>query len=57
MNVETLIKELQKANPKDEVILIVEDIGMREVSGGICHKLIRSGEGAENGKCEVYGKG
>jgi hypothetical protein len=58
MNVETLILQLQKmAQPKDEVTLIVEE-GHRggEVLAGIfTGKVIGTGTGAENGKCEIYG--
>ena len=57
MTVGWLIKELRKADPKDECILIVEDVGMGEVSGGITCKVTRSGEGAAVGKCEIYAKG
>jgi hypothetical protein len=57
MTVKWLIKQLQEANPKDEVILVVEDVGMRQFSSGILSKVIRDGEGAERGKCEIYAKG
>lgn len=57
MNVDWLIKELQKADPSDEVIVTVEDVGLGEVSGGILCKVTRSGEGARVGQCEIYAKG
>ena len=55
MNVATLILQLQNAKPNDEVILIVEDHGMKEVSTGITTKVLWDGVGAEQGKCEIYG--
>jgi hypothetical protein len=59
MNVATLIQQLQKmAQPNDEVILIVNEpwsSGGETFSGVFTGKVIGTGTGAENGKCEVYG--
>lgn len=62
MTVGSLIEELQLANPTDEVILFVEELGCgkggeTEVSKGISYRVIRSGEGAPIGKCELFAKG
>lgn len=58
MTVEWLIKELKKApNKKAEVILVVEDDEFEDISGGILSHILREGEGAENGQCELYAKG
>ena len=60
MNVETLIAELKKADPHDEVILIVEELDeplRGQVLRGISSNVIRSGEGARVGQCEIYAKG
>ena len=64
MNVETLIAELKKADPHDEVILIVEELDEpmhellhKQVLRGISSNVIRSGEGARVGQCEIYAKG
>jgi len=57
MNVATLILQLQQmAQPEDEVTLIVESsIRPMHVKAGIfTGKVIGSGTGAENGKCEIY---
>ena len=54
MTVATLIEQLRRSNPDAEVFLIVEDIGMEEVYSGITTKVVCAGEGAENGKCEIY---
>ena len=58
MNVATLILQLQEmAQPDDEVTLIVED-GYRDgtsMAGVFTGKVIGTGTGAENGKCEIYG--
>lgn len=58
MNVATLILKLQTmAQPGDEVTLIVEDrfeFG-DTLEGVFTGKVIGTGTGAENGKCEVYG--
>jgi hypothetical protein len=44
------------AQPMDEVMLIIEDPYTYEVFTGIfTGKVIGTGTGAENGKCEVYG--
>ena len=58
MNVATLILQLQKmAEPNDEVTLIVEEAhrGGEILAGVFTGKVIGTGTGAENGKCEVYG--
>lgn len=58
MNVATLILQLQKmAQPNDEVTLIVEEAGRGgdSLAGVFTGKVIGTGTGAENGKCEVYG--
>jgi len=58
MTVATLILQLQQmAQPDDEVTLIVEE-GHR--GGDVLHgvftgKVIGTGTGAEDGKCEIYG--
>jgi hypothetical protein len=57
MKIKWLIKELQKANPEDEAILIVEEIGEANSLRGVICKVIRSGEGARNGQTEIYAKG
>lgn len=55
MTVEQLIAELKQVNPKDEVFLIVEELEMEcSILRGICAKVIRSGEGARVGQCEIY---
>jgi len=58
MNVATLILQLQKmAEPDDEVMLIVEE-PFRDgdsLAGVFTGKVIGTGTGAENGKCEIYG--
>ena len=58
MNVATLILQLQKmAEPDDEVTLIVEEAvrGGETLAGVFTGKVIGTGTGAENGKCEIYG--
>ena len=58
MNVATLILQLQKmAHPDDEVTLIVEEghPGGDVLMGIFTGKVIGTGTGAENGKCEIYG--
>jgi hypothetical protein len=58
MNVATLILQLQQmAQPDDEVTLIVEESirGGQSVTGVFTGKVIGTGTGAENGKCEIYG--
>ena len=58
MNVATLILQLQKmAEPNDEVTLIVEEAhrGGESLAGIFTGKVIGTGTGAENGKCEIYG--
>ena len=61
MNVATLITELQKADPHDEVILIVEECWMGNseatILRGISSDVIHSGGGARTGQCEIYAKG
>jgi hypothetical protein len=52
-----LIKKLRMADPKDEVLLIVEEVHYGgETLTGICSKVQVSGEGPEVGKCEIYAK-
>ncbi len=58
MNVATLILQLQAmAQPDDEVTLIVEEAhrGGDILIGVFTGKVIGTGTGAENGKCEIYG--
>lgn len=57
MNVATLILQLQQmTQPMDEVTLIIEDGYTHESSIGVfTGKVIGTGTGAENGKCEIYG--
>ena len=58
MNVATLILQLQEmAEPSDEVTLIVEEAhrGGDSLAGIFTSKVIGTGTGAENGKCEIYG--
>jgi hypothetical protein len=58
MNVATLILQLQQmARPDDEVTLIVEEAhrGGDSLAGIFTGKVVGTGTGAENGKCEVYG--
>ena len=58
MNVATLILQLQTmAKPSDEVTLIVEEAGRGgdSLAGIFTGKVIGTGTGAANGKCEVYG--
>lgn len=63
MNVATLIFQLQQmAQPHDEVTLIVEEAtypaGHTEIlshAGVFTGKVISTGTGAEDGKCEIYG--
>ncbi len=48
--------------PTDEVILFVEELGCGKhgevaVSKGISYRVLRSGEGAPIGKCEIFAKG
>ena len=57
MNVATLIKELKMAQPYDEVILCVEHLRTEDRLSGISAKVIRAGEGAREGQCEIHGKG
>jgi hypothetical protein len=57
MNVRWLIEELQKANPTDEVILIVDEVGGPESLRGPAFRVIRDGEGASPGQTEIYAKG
>jgi hypothetical protein len=66
MNVATLILQLQQmAHPHDEVTLIVEEpthssihgMGIIVHTGIFSGKVIGTGTGAEDGKCEVYGLG
>lgn len=56
MSVEWLINELQKADPKDEVFLIVEDPYTFEVMQGVAYKVIRAGEGSEANRIEIFTK-
>ncbi len=55
MTVATLITQLKNAKPNDEVILILEDHGVNEVTSGLTTKVLWDGVGAERGKCEIYG--
>jgi len=58
MNVATLILQLQqRAEPDDEVILIVEEAhqGGDRLAGVFTGIVIGTGSGAETGKCEIYG--
>jgi hypothetical protein len=58
MNVATLILQLQKmAQPDDEVTLIVDDWSEPggSLSGVFTGKVIGTGTGAADGKCEIYG--
>ncbi len=58
MTVATLILQLQAmAQPDDEVTLIVEEAhrGGDILIGVFTGKVIGTGTGAENGKCEIYG--
>ena len=58
MNVATLIIQLQTvAQPNDEVFLIVEEAhyGGDSLKGIFTGKVVGTGNGAETGKCEVYG--
>ncbi len=57
MTVEWLIGKLKEANPRDEVIVTVTDVGTGEVLGGILSSVIMDGGGAARGKFEIYAKG
>ena len=57
MTVQWLIDELLKANPKDEVILIVDEVGGPECLRGPAFQVIRDGEGAPAFMVEIYAKG
>jgi len=55
MNVATLIEQLQQmAQPDDEVTLIVESFD-DALAGVFTGKVIGTGTGAEDGKCQIYG--
>lgn len=57
MNVEWLMEQLRQADPHDEVIVTVEDIGTGEALGGILSHVIASGSGARLGQFEIHAKG